>query len=79
MKLFLLLVLIATTIISCSSESGQRSKSKPETQKRIVQQLFRSSLGDFYSYAGVQSRELDTIYHIGDTLKILGEYIVVVR
>lgn len=76
MKLFLLLVLIATTIVSCSSESGHRV---PSTAERIVKELYVTDSGEFIALPAVQARRIDTMYRIGDTLLSSGEYVVIVR
>jgi hypothetical protein len=77
MKLFLLLVLIATSIVSCSSESG---KLLDGTKRAMVKELYFSDVTYVLEpLPHLQARNIDTIYQVGDTMLVNGTYYIVAR
>lgn len=55
------LLLMSLMFFSCTSESGKREP-KPSTVNRVIREV-----GQSY----VVSREIDTAYRVGDTIRVL--------
>lgn len=57
----IVLLLISLMFVSCSSDSGKREPKSP-TVNRVIRELDQSY---------VISREIDTAYRVGDTIRVL--------
>jgi len=76
MKKFIIVVAAALLIASCTSESGNRVAG---TKKRVVQELYLATDGIGKLMPEKETKMVDTIFKVGDTVKLLTKRYVIVK
>lgn len=76
MKRSFIVVAAALLIASCSSESGKR---QTRLTKRVVKEISVLSTGVVVPFDEKQIKYVDNMFEVGDTIKLVSQYYVIVK